>query len=194
MSVLTAEEIQPNTVVAWNYKPLLIARTEAIHFANWPDSYLRTWEAAGTPDPDSWEGRPLYIHNRPDRTNDPLKLGKAPASWRYFVLPKHYSVCSHCGELPPCQEVFLDRVMAVESRRIDFEMRLTHGTCHGCGDRVTGREHSVLFPGGNLIRPDLGANTAVFHTRRHCLPVALAYQDRWLRAAQDRAPRIGSAA
>lgn len=191
MTIATAEEIRPNTVVAWNYKPLLIVRTEEIHFANWPDSYLTTWTEAGEPVPETWDARPLYIHHRADRTNDPVKLGKAPASWTYLVLPKHYAVCSHCGELPPCQEVFLDRVMAVESKRMDFEMRLMHGMCHACGDRVTPREHSVLFPGDNLIRPDLGTNTAVFHARRHCLPITLAYQDRWMAAAEGRTARIG---
>lgn len=190
-STVTAGEIEPGTVVAWNFKPLLVTGTEEINLANWPDSYLKNWEDAGKPDPDTWSGRPLRIHNRPDGTKDPVKMGTAPASWRYLVLPPHYAVCNQCGELPPCREVFLDQLMAIEGTRIDFEMRLAHGTCHACGQRVTPREHSVLFPGDNLIRPDLGTNTAVFHTRRGCMDITLAYQDRWLQAEPGRTPRVG---
>ncbi len=194
MTVVSAADIKPGTVVAWDYLPLLIVRTEEINLANWKPSFVQSWEAAGKPDPTSWEGRPLYIHNKTDRTKDPVKLGTSPASWKWLVLPKHYSVCSHCGELPPCREAFMDRVMAVEGTRIDFEMRLVHGTCHGCGEAVKPREHSMLFPGENLIRPDLGSNTAVFHTRQHCLPLALAYQERWLAADDSRSPRLGNGA
>ncbi|GAX59003.1 hypothetical protein [Streptomyces olivochromogenes] len=193
-TVVTAAEIVPGTVVAWNYKPLLIVRTEEINLANWKTSFVQAWQAAGEPDHETWNGRPLYIHNRTDRTKDPLKVGTAPASWKYLVLPKHYAVCSHCGDLPPCREVFMDRVMAIEGKRIDFEMRLVHGACHGCGQAVTPREHSMLFPGDNLIRPDLGSNTAVFHTRHSCLPLALAYQERWLAADDSRTPRLGDGA
>ena len=190
-SVATAAEIQPGTVVAWNYKPLLITETEEINIANWPDSYLKGWEAAGRPDRETWSGRPLRIHNRPDGTKDPIKVGTAPASWQYLVLPQHYAVCNRCGELPPCREIFLDHLMAIESGRMDFEMQLTHGACHACGQRVTPREHSVLFPGDNLVRPDLGPNTAVFHTRRGCMDITLAYQNRWLKAGKGRTPRVG---
>lgn len=188
--VMTAGEIQPGTVVAWNYKPLLITEIEEINLANWPDDFVKAWKEAGEPDAATWDGRPLYIHNRRDGSKDPIKVGKAPASWRFLVLPQHYAVCNRCGELPPCQEVFLDEVMAVESRRMDFEMKLTHGMCHACGERVTPREHSVLFSGDNLIRPDLGPNTAVFHTRRSCINVTLSYQDRWLKAEEGRKARI----
>ena len=190
-TTVSAAEIQPGTVVAWNFKPLLITGTEEINFANWPDSFLESWKEAGEPAPSTWDGRPLYIHNRTDGTNDPIRVGKAPASWRYLVLPKHYAVCSQCGELPPCREAFLDHLMTIESGRLEFEMRLAHGSCHACGQRVTPREHSILFPGDNLIRPDLGVNTAVFHTRRGCMDITLAYQERWLKAEPGRTPRVG---
>ncbi|GAA3155414.1 hypothetical protein ACFQ0X_44075 [Streptomyces rectiviolaceus] len=193
-TVVTAGEVVPGTVVAWDFKPMLITSIEEVNLANWKTSFVEAWRAAGEPDPEVWDGRMLYVHNRQDQTGDPLRLGTAGASWKWLALPKHYAVCSHCADLPPCREVFLDRVMAIEGRRLDFEMRLVHGTCHACGDRVTPREHSVLFPGGNLIRPDLGTNTAVFHTRRSCLPIALAYQDRWVAAEDGRTPRIGDGA
>lgn len=194
MTVVTAADITRGTVVAWNYKPLLILGIEEINLANWKPGFVKRWKTAGEPDPTTWEERPLYVRNRIDRTKDPVKVGTTPASWKYLVLPKHYAVCSHCGELPPCREVFMDRVMAIEGKRIDFEMRLIHGTCHGCGEAVTPREHSMLFPGENLIRPDLGSNTAVFHTRQYCLPLALAYQERWLAADDSRTPRLGNGA
>lgn len=190
-TVLTTAEITPGTVVAWNYLPMLIVKTEEVSIANWKPGFVSDWKTAGEPAPATWAGRQMYIHHQTDRTTEPIKMGTSPARWRWLVLPKHYAVCSRCGELPPCREVFMDRVMAVESTRIDFEMLLTHGTCHGCGQAVKPREHSMLFPGENLIRPDLGSNTAVFHTRQNCLPLALSYQERWLTADDSRVPRLG---
>jgi hypothetical protein len=184
-------DLAPDMVVIWGKTPFRVVRCTDLSPGNWSAEWEQAWREAGEPDVPDWPGRPVTLAVRHDTDpSDPQRSGIVPANGVWVVLPEHYSVCRRCGELPPCPEVFTDRVMAVESARIDFEMRLVHGMCHGCGRPVTGREHTTLFSGDNLIRPDLGSNTAVFHTRRSCLPVLLAYQDRWLAAEPGRTPRV----
>lgn len=184
-------ELTPGTLVIWGKAAFRVRRLQDLNRGNWRDEDEQEWADAGRPDVATWAGRPMWLSvQRDNKTETEERGGIVPANGQWVTLPEHYSVCRSCGELPPCPEVFADRVMAVESDRLDFEMRLVHGMCHGCGKIVTPREHSILFHGDNLIRPDLGSNTAVFHTRRHCLPIVLAYQDRWLTADPSRKPRI----
>lgn len=186
-------DLTPGQIVIWGKAPFRIISAEDLNPGNWPTEYEQAWETAGRPDISTWPQRPIrLLVQRDTDPTDPQRSGIVPGHGRWVILPEHYSVCRSCGELPPCPEVFTDRVMAVESSRIDFEMRLVHGMCHGCGKPVTAREHTTLFPGDNLVRPDLGPNTAVFHTRRHCLPILLAYQDRWLAVDPTREPRVGA--
>lgn len=188
---LTTTELTPGTLVIWGKEPFRVLTVGDLNRGNWPDDWETLWEEAGHPDITTWPARPFWITVQNDRkTGDPERGKIVPADGKWVTLPEHYSVCQRCGELPPCKETFTDRVLEVEGRRIEFEMRLVHGMCHACGRPVTGREHSTLFPGDNLVRPDLGTNTAVFHTRRSCLPVALAYQDRWMDAEEGRAARL----
>ncbi|MFJ8677275.1 hypothetical protein [Streptomyces sp. NPDC093589] len=184
-------DLTPGRIVIWGKAPFRVISLSDLNPGNWPTEYEEAWDAASRPDVASWKDRPMRLGVQRDTdAADPERSGIVPAHGQWVILPEHYSVCRSCGELPPCPEAFTDRIMAVESHRIDFEMRLVHGTCHGCGKPVSRRERSILFPGDNLIRPDLGANTAVFHTRQSCLPIALSYQDRWLAAEPGRAERI----
>jgi hypothetical protein len=184
-------DLTPGRLVIWGKAPFRVLSRDDVNPGNWPSEYDEAWAAAGRPEWTTWAQRPMRLRVQRDTdSTDPERSGIVPADGSWVTLPEHYSVCRSCGELPPCREVFTDRVLAVESHRIDFEMRLTHGMCHGCGKPVTPREHSTMFPGDNLVRPDLGDNTAVFHTRRSCLHIALAYQDRWIEAGPDRQPRI----
>ncbi|MBM9509928.1 hypothetical protein [Actinacidiphila acididurans] len=185
--------LTPGMLVIWGKAAFRVVSLEDLNRGNWRDEDEQAWEEAGRPDIPTWTARPMWLSVQYDnKTETGTRGGIVPADAGWVILPEHYSVCRQCGELPPCAEVFADRVMAVEAQRIEFEMRLTHGMCHGCGHIVTPREHSILFSGDNLIRPDLGSNTAVFHTRRHCLPIVLAYQDRWLAVDPSRKPRITS--
>jgi hypothetical protein len=186
----TLGSLKPGQVIAWNFEPFRVIEVRDKPLAQWSDAFLAAWREAGEPPPDLWSHRPMDLEYRIDRPGEPLMLGKGAASKLFVVLPEHYAVCSQCGQLPPCRDELADRIMAVESRRIAFEMELTIGDCHGCGERVRPREHSTLYPGENLIRPDLGENTAVFHTRQSCLEVALAYQERWLTGDPRRKPLV----
>lgn len=184
-------DLAASDVFVWKRQPMLVLETpRLIPFSDWPAHHEATWNEAGQPDPATWEDRPYWVDYRHHRTGRSPVLGNAPASYIWHVLPEHYPICRRCGELPPCSETFTEQIMTTEITRMAFEPHLTHGMCHGCGWRVTGRDSSILFHGDNLTRPDLGPNTAVFHTSSGCLQIALAYQQRWLTAAPDRTPRI----
>lgn len=61
-------------------------------------------------------------------------------------------------------------------------MAILPGTCHACREPVTQRQKSVRFTGPNLIRPDLGDDSVVFHLRGSCYGSVQAYDERWARA------------
>ena len=64
------------------------------------------------------------------------------------------------------------------------------GCCNSCHEPVTQRQRSVLFEGTNLRYPQLGENTAIFHTRRSCLWDAQGYDEAWAQAAPGRVPKF----
>lgn len=64
------------------------------------------------------------------------------------------------------------------------------GCCHFCYEPVTRRQKSVLFEGVNLRYPELGEDTAVFHTRQYCLRDARGYGEAWVAAVPGRVPKF----
>jgi hypothetical protein len=57
--------------------------------------------------------------------------------------------------------------------------RIGPGVCHACRRPVSLRQASVVFPGPNLLRPDLGDDSALFHMRPACMASVRAYDERW---------------
>lgn len=60
------------------------------------------------------------------------------------------------------------------------------GCCNFCHEPVTQRQKSVLFEGPNLRHPELGDDTAVWHTREFCRFDARGYDQVWARAVPGR--------
>ncbi|WP_405852949.1 hypothetical protein OG571_47680 (plasmid) [Streptomyces sp. NBC_01369] len=115
----------------------------------------------------------------------PLHL-EGPDSYEWYTLPEHYGVCRICRELPPCRHVHNDAIMDRASERMAKDMAIMPGVCHGCREPITKRQKTFAFPGPNLIRPDLGNDSAIFHTRRDCLATARSYDERWAAAEPQR--------
>lgn len=64
------------------------------------------------------------------------------------------------------------------------------GCCNFCHEPVTQRQKSVLFEGPNLRYPQLGEDTAVFHTRELCRRDARGYDEAWARADPRRVQKF----
>jgi len=64
------------------------------------------------------------------------------------------------------------------------------GCCNFCHEPVTRRQRSVLFEGPNLRYPELGEDTAVFHTRELCLRDARGYDEVWAKAVPGRVQKF----
>lgn len=111
---------------------------------------------------------------------------RAPASALWRTLPEHYFVCRLCHELPPCTHVHTEAVMERAAELMEEQMSILPGMCHACGEPITRRQRSFTFPGPNLIRPDLGDNSARFHMREKCEPDRMAYDERWAKSTGKR--------
>jgi hypothetical protein len=67
----------------------------------------------------------------------------APVRHYWDVLPEHYSVCVHCGDVQPCREQEAERISGLEVKRAErFEFA---GFCPACLEPVTARQQSVTF-------------------------------------------------
>ena len=64
------------------------------------------------------------------------------------------------------------------------------GCCHFCLEPVTRRQKAVVFEGPNLRFPQLGEDSAVFHTRQLCLRDARGYGEAWAAAVPERIPKF----
>lgn len=183
----STDRLTPGTLVAWDRRPYRVVEVRERDLSNWPDKYVEAWEKAGRPDPATWYTRPRVVVLKPEDEpgGKPLHL-QGPNTHRWYTLPEHYPLCRLCQELPPCRHVHTERVMARAQEKLDEDMSLMAGVCHGCREPVTKRQKTFTFPGANLIRPDLGDGTAIFHTRQACYGCLKGYDRRWAKAEPDR--------
>lgn len=183
----SARNLTVGQIAIWDRQPYRVIETRERDFTDWDAKYRDKWVEQGCPDPATWTYRPLVIVLRDER-NDRAKplhlLGPAVQMWR--TLPEHYAVCSRCGELPPCREVHNEKIAERATERFEQQMAIMPGCCHDCHEPITRRQKSYGFPGPNLVRPDLGDNSALFHLRESCRSGLRAYDKRWAAAAPGR--------
>lgn len=130
----------------------------------------------------------LHVILRPDgdlfdlaQHNKSVAIGKHA---RIYKLPEHYALCHSCSELPPCSEVWTEKVSAADAERSSrFEVE---GICPSCQKPVTYRQRSHRFS-ENLYVP-LGP-PVTFHARRACEGGAVQY-DEALAKRNDTQPRL----
>lgn len=188
-------KLTPGMVVDNEFRPWRIVEVVERLFDLWPDETVAAWrtETGGQGDPRKWWRRPVGVTAvRDDGSDEPSRYRRiwVEASERMLVLPTRYAVCHDCGQLPPCRDELLEREMAHQTERMAELMAILPGFCHGCREPITRRQKSVRFPGENLLRPDLGPDTAVFHTRSACSDAAYRYDKLWAAAEPGRRRRL----
>lgn len=187
VSTAYTDKLEPGTLVVWERKAYRVLEVRERAHANWPDAYRDAWVKQNMPDPDTWRYRPrvLVMRSEEDPSAKQLNL-QGPNNARWYTLPEHYPICRLCKEIPPCRHVHTESVMERATERMAEQMAILPGSCHGCKEPITRRQKSFTFPGTNLIRPDLGDNSAVFHTRGKCCDALKAYDRRWAEAEEGR--------
>lgn len=176
------------TLVIADRRPFRIDRVTELPHDEWPERFLTAWREQRIPDPAEWWSRPYKVGGlfEGPNANDRLHSTIAPADYLWDVLPEHYAVCHRCLELPPCSHAHQNRIAEQATERMERDMAILPGACHGCREPITRRQKSFAFPGPNLIRPDLGDNSAIFHTRGKCYGALTTYDKRWAAAEPDR--------
>jgi hypothetical protein len=175
-------------IVIVGRKPFRIERVRALETHEWPEKFVEAWRKQDMPDCATWHQRPYRVEGfwETPGASQNIHGTVAPDSHIWNVLPEHYSVCRLCGELPPCTHVLNERIMERAAERMTRDMAILPGMCHACREPITKRQKSFTFPGANLIRPDLGDHSAIFHTRQGCLGTVRSYDERWAKAESDR--------
>ncbi|WP_026058420.1 hypothetical protein [Streptomyces sp. SS] len=168
---------------------------------SWPKSYEKAWRdhvelwwhanelrraenQALKPAPERAEfyRRPVVLVLRDENLpRSAVKHWCAPASLDWQVLPEHYAVCRACGELPPCHhgEYFPEGGPRRPEQSGGIQLIVPEGCCMGCAEQIKPRMRTVRFPGPNLWYPDLGDDTAVFHSRSSCEDQVEYYRAQW---------------
>jgi hypothetical protein len=184
-------EIEPGAIVLYERKPYRVATATMDDPLNWPESTREKWIEDGAPDPATWHRRPYTVSVHPVEEPDakPLWLGASARSW-WYVAPEHYSICRLCREIPPCAHAHAAKVMEDAAGKMGQVLSILPGCCHCCGNPVTRREKTILFEGPNLIRPDLGDDSALFHLRQSCNWAAYRYDVRWAAAVEGRRRKL----
>lgn len=187
VSSASTSSLEPGNIVIWERKPFRVIKVRTFDPVDWTEKQRERWVADNCPDAATWYRRPMALVLRPDdlETATPIHLG-GPASVTWRTLPEHYAVCHACKELPPCTHLHNEAVMERASEQMAVVMALMPGACHGCHEPITQRQKTFLFPGPNVIRPDFGDDTAIFHTRKSCSYDLRSYDKRWAKAATGR--------
>ena len=191
-------------LIAWaDRKAYRVVAVEEREQANWHDQTMTAWEQAGSPDPHTWEGRERAVRLQP--ANDPIARARGygifpwASNDRWWPMREQYPVCQDCGLIWPCPCDERNHKAAAAMKEFERLAGILPGCCWACGEPVTGRHHSIVFDGENLLMP--GASPAVFHTshsrkaedsrhRGSCRGQAEDYEQRWVAAAPGRAVRL----
>lgn len=182
-----ADGLTPGRIVILKREPYRVIETREVDPANWPDKYLEKWTGQGCPDPATWCYRPVVLVLRDERDDTAKALHvQCPASTTWRTLPEHYAVCRRCGEIPPCREVHNEAIAERAAERFEEQMAIMPGCCHSCREPITSRQKFYRFTGPNLIRPDLGSDSALFHLRGSCRSGLQGYDKRWAAAEPGR--------
>jgi hypothetical protein len=184
----TTADLEKGDVVVAKRQPFLVDRISEIRPEKWPKEYVDAWLKENMPDAQTWRRRPLRVDGfwQSPGADSRLHGTIAPASYAWDVLPEHYSVCHKCLEIPPCRHVHNETVMRNARAKMARDMAILPGSCHACKEPISKRQKSFTFPGANLIRPDLGDHSAIFHTRRKCAAAMRSYDKRWAAAEKGR--------
>lgn len=187
----TSESLAPDQIVIWERNAYRVIETRERSRSDWPEAYRDRWVDQGMPDPATWFERPFAVTLRLEQDPDaePLRL-LGPAGHAWNTLPEHYSICRVCRQIPPCTHAHNQAVMAAAAKKLDAEMALMPGLCHACLEPITRRQKTITFEGENLVRPDLGDGTAIFHLRTSCRPQAERYDARWAAAGRGRRRKL----
>jgi len=186
------ELLQAGDVVALRGHPLRVDHVgDEVPTDQWPAEFVEPWRQEGMPDAATWASRPLAVYGHWEGPNaDPDPFGvMASACHTWAVLPEHYSVCNQCLEIPPCRHVHYEEEVTALVARLNADLKLLPGVCHACREPITSRQKSVVYPGPNLIRPDLPEGTAAFHTRARCSTWRRVYERRLSKVAADTGAR-----
>jgi hypothetical protein len=180
--------LQPGMLVILNRAPYRIVEIREKPDDLWPARFEELWSKAldgwrrygrgKEPQRATWRDRPVNVVVVPDG-GGPVEHRIGRASYVWDVLPEHYAVCRSCGELPPCREEELDKVVGTQLAKSERLMAIPAGNCMGCGEGISHRQKSERFPGPNLWRPDLAEGTARFHARRECAHWVDRYREQW---------------
>jgi hypothetical protein len=185
--------IPVGSLIAFDYKPYRLIEVRERPFDLWPENIQAEFARMGGTDPEAWWARVQCIRLQPDGhasgTRDRSRLVRA--CYSFHVLPEHYAVCHRCGDLPPCRETVMDRQVAEATAVMEQAMAIRPGDCHACGKPVTARHKAIVFPGVNLIRPDLPDGSVIFHGRHgECVNRAYRYDEQWAAAEPGRRRRF----
>jgi hypothetical protein len=185
---MTTEELEPGNIIVAGRMPFLVDRLEELGSERWPQEYVDLWLKQEMPDAKTWRSRPVRVHGYWQNPGADTRLHNtvAPARHAWDVLPEHYSVCHKCLEIPPCRHVHNETVMRNATAKMARDMAILPGSCHACKEPISKRQKSFTFPGANLIRPDLGDHSAIFHTRHKCLDAMQTYDKKWAAAEPGR--------
>lgn len=195
---------EPGQLIAcWDRQPYRVIEVDDVAPANWTEKTTAAWERAGSPDPTTWNGRERRALAEPARDANPNgkdRVGIRLCPWsmypeQWWPLDDPYPVCVDCGLLWPCPCYDRNREAEAGNAELDRLTKILPGCCWACGEPVTGRHHSILFDGENLLLP--GGGPVVFHTsksrkahRGTCRGLAIEYESRWVAAGPGRAVRL----
>lgn len=185
-------DLKPGDIVVWDRKPYRVLEVTPRAHIDWSPKYLEQWEKEGSPDPVRWRYRPSALVLGKESEADPnwRQHLEAGGLHRWTVLPEHYAICRLCGELPPCRHEYNEAVVEHATEKMAEAMAILPGFCHACKESIRPRQGSIRFEGENLIRPDLGDGSAVFHTRRQCFDDAFRYDEKWAVAEPGRQGKL----
>ena len=147
------------------------------------------------------EAAPYYItlrrlHGPAHRGESDLEPGRLSLRTRcglsqpWTVYPGgRVPLCSCCGDPWPCRMLEAEQEAQAEGQRLnELSQRVENGACFACGQPVTSRQKTIVYPENN-VRVPLGP-PPVFHARRSCRLAVVEYEGLRAKVLPEAAPMV----
>lgn len=99
-------------------------------------------------------------------------------------------LCSCCGHPWPCRVSDAKAISELQAEVLNAKMdRATPGCCYSCGEAISHRQGSVIYPEPNIEL--LGFPAPRFHTRKSCAGGMYEYEQKRAKALPEVEPLYG---
>lgn len=178
-------------LIGFEHRVLRLEVAIPLPMDEWDVADQEAFSTAGSPE--TWSLAPLEVLATDAIAGTSIVAVVRPwaaprTGWTWPVVGEHFAVCGSCGDPLPCRHEIEAAAASARDEARSLLAKLGENDCWACGNPIAPRQRAVTFAGWNFLVDRPGP--VRFHLRKHCIDLAIAYEQRWVAADTSRIARL----